>query len=48
MKWEDIPLHFPFVKLGAFVIMPNHMHEIIIIDKPIVEMPNVASLCGVI
>jgi len=32
--WHDIPDHFPFVKLDAFVIMPDHMHGIIIIDKP--------------
>lgn len=31
--WENIPLHFPFVKLGEYVIMPNHVHGIIIIDK---------------
>ena len=32
--WQDIPLHFPFVHLGAWIIMPNHMHGIIIIKKP--------------
>lgn len=32
--WAEIPNHFPFVKLGAFVVMPNHVHGIIIIDKP--------------
>ena len=32
--WLEIPQHFPFVKLGAFVIMPHHVHGIIIIDKP--------------
>lgn len=31
--WEDIPNHFPFVKLGEFIVMPNHVHGIIIIDK---------------
>ncbi len=31
--WHEIPQHFPFVKLGAFVVMPNHVHGIIIIDK---------------
>jgi putative transposase len=31
--WEEIPQHFPFVKLGAFVVMPNHVHGIVIIDK---------------
>ncbi|CAM4237786.1 hypothetical protein [Gillisia limnaea] len=31
--WIEIPNHFPFVKLGEFIVMPNHMHGIIIIDK---------------
>lgn len=31
--WMDIPAHFPFVELGAFVVMPNHVHGIIIIDN---------------
>ncbi len=31
--WNKIPAHFPFVELGAFVIMPNHVHGIIVIDK---------------
>ena len=31
--WFEIPNHFPFVELGEFVVMPNHIHGIIIIDK---------------
>lgn len=31
--WNEIPEHFPFVKLDAFVVMPNHVHGVIIIDK---------------
>ena len=31
--WHEIPVHFPFVKLDAFVVMPNHIHGILIIDK---------------
>src|SRR5688572_10456660 len=31
--WLEIPQHFPFVELGNFVIMPNHTHGILIIDK---------------
>ena len=48
--WHEIPQHFPFVKLGAFVVMPNHVHGIIIIDKSDndnnvnVETQNIASL----
>ena len=29
--WRAIPEHFPNVDLGAFAIMPNHIHGIIII-----------------
>lgn len=29
--WHDIPIHFPNVELGAFIIMPNHVHGIIFI-----------------
>lgn len=32
--WHEIPEHFPFMKLNEFVVMPNHVHGIIIIDKP--------------
>ena len=49
--WHAIPDHFPFVKLGEFVAMPNHVHGIVVIDKPSpdkqdagVETQNFASL----
>ncbi len=31
--WREIPQHFPFVKLDHFVVMPNHIHGVVIIDK---------------
>jgi REP element-mobilizing transposase RayT len=31
--WQEIPWHFSFVKLDEFIIMPNHTHGIIIINK---------------
>lgn len=31
--WDEIPVHFPNVELGAFVIMPNHVHGIIFINE---------------
>jgi putative transposase len=31
--WNEIPKHFPFVRLDEFVVMPNHMHGIIVINK---------------
>jgi len=33
--WLEIPQHFDKVELDAFVIMPNHMHGIVIIDGEI-------------
>lgn len=30
--WQEIPVHFPFVNLDEFIIMPNHVHGIIAID----------------
>ena len=33
--WDEIPAHFPFVRLDGFVVMPNHVHGIIVIDKPV-------------
>jgi len=42
--WYEIPNHFPFVELGAHVIMPNHVHGIVMINKPNVETQNFASL----
>jgi putative transposase len=32
--WNDIPLHFPFVRLDACVVMPDHVHAIIVIAQP--------------
>jgi putative transposase len=31
--WSEIPKHFPFVELGNYIVMPNHVHGILIIDK---------------
>jgi len=32
--WLEIPDHFPFVTLDAFVVMPDHIHGIVVIQKP--------------
>lgn len=32
--WHEIPNHAPFVELGDFVVMPNHIHGILVLDKP--------------
>ena len=53
--WIEIPNHFPFARLGEFIIMPDHMRGIIIIDKiddrqiAVTETPNlgVSSVPGI-
>ena len=41
--WCEIPQHFPYITLDEYVIMPNHIHGIIIIDRHI-EKPVVGAL----
>jgi REP element-mobilizing transposase RayT len=33
--WEEIPKHFENVELDEFIIMPNHIHGIIVLTEPI-------------
>lgn len=40
--WSEIPNKFPYIILGEFIIMPNHMHGILIINQP-VETRFIAS-----
>lgn len=35
--WELIPKTFPYAHLGEFIVMPNHIHGILIIDKRYLE-----------
>ncbi|MBE9036745.1 transposase [aff. Roholtiella sp. LEGE 12411] len=32
--WSDIPNHFDYIYIDVYVIMPNHVHGIIVIDRP--------------
>ncbi|RAM48523.1 MAG: transposase [Hapalosiphonaceae cyanobacterium JJU2] len=32
--WTDIPNHFDFAYIDTYVIMPNHVHGIVVIDRP--------------
>ncbi|MDQ3019174.1 MAG: transposase [Bacteroidota bacterium] len=41
--WEEIPEHFKYVELGEFVIIPNHVHGIIIIQNPDIDKQNTNS-----
>ena len=31
--WSEIPGHFPHMALDAFVVMPNHVHGIIVLNN---------------
>lgn len=43
--WREIPEHFKNVELGEFIIMPNHVHGIIIINESVsVETGHALSL----
>ena len=33
-SWNEIPDHFPFIELDEYVIMPDHVHGIVLINKP--------------
>ncbi len=41
--WRAIPQHFPNVQIPLWVVMPDHIHGIVIIDD-FVETQNFASL----
>lgn len=38
--WEDLPRRFPGVEIDAFVVMPNHIHGIVILPDPHTNTPN--------
>jgi len=38
--WDDLPRHFPSITVDALVIMPNHVHGIIILT----ECPTTSTL----
>lgn len=42
--WLAIPNHFPHVDLDAFVVMPNHVHGIIVITDGAVGAKNFSPL----
>lgn len=44
--WAAIPAFAPFIRLDAFVLMPDHMHGVLLFEKdsPSVETQSVASL----
>ena len=35
--WYRLPLHFKFIELDTFIVMPNHIHGIIVIQNQALE-----------
>jgi putative transposase len=33
--WDGLPQFYDGIELDAFVVMPNHIHGVIVIDKPV-------------
>ncbi|GIW45213.1 MAG: hypothetical protein KatS3mg077_2495 [Candidatus Binatia bacterium] len=42
--WADIPNHFPHVQLDAFIVMPNHVHGVLVIAHHVVGAKNFSPL----
>jgi REP element-mobilizing transposase RayT len=38
--WLNIPNHFPYFYLDEFIVMPNHLHGIVLIGKPYKDHDN--------
>ena len=45
-NWEKIPHYFPFATIGPFIVMPNHLHGIILIEKSIEIQENKPAKFG--
>jgi putative transposase len=41
--WHEIIKQFDYIELGAFVVMPNHIHGVLIISRTDVETRFIAS-----
>jgi REP element-mobilizing transposase RayT len=44
-QWESLPKRFPDISLDAFVIMPNHLHAIILVGATlaVAQIPTVVQ-----
>lgn len=41
--WLEIPEHFNFIQIDRFVIMPNHIHGIVIINNNQLNQPEIEN-----
>jgi len=51
-QWNDLPARFPTIVLDAFIVMPDHLHGIIVlrdpsrIDEEVCRIRSQAERCG--
>ncbi len=45
-KWQQLPQRFPGVRVDAFVIMPDHVHGILWLDRSLKDAPTVGRVIG--
>lgn len=36
--WEEMPKRFPSIAMDQFIVMPNHMHGVVVIQQPVVDV----------
>ena len=44
--WDAIPEHMPHVDVGEFVVMPNHVHGVVVIRERLVRAGNSRGVVG--
>lgn len=44
--WHEIPYHVPNIELGAFIVMPNHIHGVLIIPNDKIPMELASKNMG--
>jgi putative transposase len=42
--WQQLPQRFPGVRVDAFVIMPDHVHGILWLDRSLKDAPTVGRV----
>ncbi len=44
--WQQLPLRFRYVSLDAFVIMPNHVHGVIVLTDDVAPTSSLQTVVG--
>ncbi|HVU11657.1 MAG TPA: transposase [Phototrophicaceae bacterium] len=43
-RWNELPNHFPSAQLGSFIIMPNHVHAVVVINAYLIGARHASPL----